>query len=681
MIPCSLSLCLAVAGLGFAGGEEPGAPAPAPIAEKAAKPSKKLPIDRGIGQPLSASVTLIGLDGKPVRLKQFVGRRAIVLIFAGTQCPVGNLYMPTVRKVADEFKDKAIQFVVVNSNASETLDDVRAHAKEYGLDGAGPHLLVVKDPNSELADLALAERTNEAVIVDGTLAFDKIARIRYRGEIDDQYDFTTRRDKPTRETLKKAIEDFLANKPIRTEATEVVGCLIERGKPVVKIKVGNNATVRGASPEVLAAFDAREAAAKVDGPVTYSEHIAPILQAKCQSCHRADQVAPFPLLTYKDAKRWSGMIAEVVEARRMPPWHADPRHGAFSNDRSLTAIEKAQLLAWVDQEAPEGDPAKAPAPRTFAEGWTIGEPDLILESPRTQYIPAGGVVDYVREFLPDVITEDKWVKAAEIRPSDAAVVHHVILYYIPPGERNPRFLVGYAPGDLSVRYEEGMAKRLPAHSKIFFELHYTPIGQIRTDRTRVGLVFAKPEEKITKEAIVREAIAEDFAKRRVFIPAGDSNFALAAEAKFPRPMKLIAFMPHMHLRGKDFLYKLVDPSGGERVLLSVPAFDYAWQSYYWLKEPIDVEAGSRLVVEAHYDNSAANPANPDPTSKVYWGDQTFEEMMIGFYEVIEDADRPRPAASPKPAENQAVGNFLRKVLGNPKPAGTQNAVAAEPKKP
>jgi len=641
-------------------------------------------LDRGVGQPLSMNFKLIGLDDKPISFRQFIGKKAVVIVFIGTDCPIGNLYMPTLVELAKEYEPRGIQFVLVNSNQSETLDDMRKHAEEYGLNGV-PGLLVAKDPGNELADLALAERTNEAILIDATLDFlNKLARIRYRGMIDDQYHYNARRDQPKRTPLKDALEDFLAGREVRVAGTEVQGCLIERGAPKVLVD-RQGAMVRTMPEEIRAEFAKARAIEPIAvGPVTYHKDVAPIVQAKCQTCHRPNQVAPFSLLTYEQAKRWKGMIREVVDEGRMPPWHANPNYGAFANDRSLTPLERAILLAWVDQDAPEGNPADSPAPRTFAEGWTIGKPDLIIEMPRTHIVPAGGVVDYVRYPVDFEVKEDLWIQAIEARPGDPAVVHHIILYYVLPGDPAPRYLVGYAPGDLSETFPEGTAKRLPKGSRFFFEMHYTPIGKVRQDKSSVGIVLAKTPP--TRETITRPIASRELEQRLISIPPGHPNYPITSAIEFKTDVELIGMMPHMHLRGKDFRYILTDPQGKETILLDVPAYDFAWQNFYWTKQPIPIPAGSRIDCVAHFDNSEDNPYNPDPSASVTWGDQTYEEMMIGFIEYTVPLDiqgswtqhakrvTPKlvPGQDPLPEARPSTGaaGLLNRLLGGLNPATT-----------
>jgi hypothetical protein len=314
----------------------------------------------------------------------------------------------------------------------------------------------------------------------------------------------------------------------------------------------------------------------------------------------------------------------------MPPWHADPRYGHFSNDRSLSAQDRADLLAWCDRGTPLGEARDVPAARQFTEGWTIGKPDVILEMPEPYYVAAQGVVAYIYFRIPTHFTEDKWIQAAEAIPGDRSVVHHIVVYILPDtprGERpKPIHVCGYAPGDLPLVYPEGTAKRLPAGGTVLLQLHYTPNGKVRVDRSKVGFVFAKSK-------VTREAFTLGIANADLMLPANTDNVAIASSYTVPSDARLLNLMPHMHLRGKDFEYKIARPGESSKTLLSVPAFDFGWQSYYNLAPPLDLPKGTRIDCLAHFDNSANNPSNPDPSKLVRWGEQTFEEMMIGYVDL------------------------------------------------
>ena len=319
----------------------------------------------------------------------------------------------------------------------------------------------------------------------------------------------------------------------------------------------------------------------------------------------------------------------------MPPWHADPRHGTFANDRHLSARERATLLAWVEQRCPEGNPADGPAAKAWPEGWTIGTPDLVFELPEATLIPAQGTMPYVHVTVPTNLAADVWVQAAEARPGDASVVHHIIVYVVPPGGDRRRtiaagrgHLCGYAPGDMPSVLPPGTAKKLAAGSDLVFQLHYTPNGKPTADRSKVGLIVAKQPPS-------REALTIGIANPRFVIPPGASAHPVHSQRLFPQDVRLLSFMPHMHLRGRSFRYALTSPDGRVpvEVLLDVPAFDFGWQSYYVLAEPRILPRGSLLGCDATFDNSAENPANPDPKVAVRWGEQTSEEMMIGYVDI------------------------------------------------
>jgi peroxiredoxin len=578
------------------------------------------PVDLRIGKTMP-NFTLNGVDGQPVSLYSFAGKPGAVLVFTGVDCPVGNLYLPRLVELAKTYEAKGMVFLAINSNAGETTEQVAAHAKQHGLT-----FPVLKDVNNVVADLAQVDRTCEVVVIDSRAA------IRYRGAIDDQYGVGTRKPEPTVNYLKDAIEAVLVRKPVAIASTPVAGCPIDR----IKVTKATAVRVRPAHSAIVEALEEQskqQGPIKV-GPVTYASDVALIIQEKCQSCHRPGQVGPFSLLTYDEARRKSSGIAEVVEDRRMPPWHADPRYGHFSNDRSLTPKQRATLLAWVEQGAPLGDPARIPAPKTFLEGWSIGKPDVVFQIPKPIEVPSVGVVDYVHVSVPSNFDKDMWIQAAEIIPDVRAVVHHVIVYLDIPstnGRRSrPEHLAAYVPGDVPTLYPDGIAKKIPAGSKLIFQIHYTPDGTVRQDQSKIGLVFAKSP--------VKHAAHTRFIEDKKFqIPPGADNHEVKSTMNAPADFHLYSLSPHMHLRGKDFKYTATYPDGRSEVLLSVPAYDFGWQSAFVLTEPKAIPKGTRIDCVAHFDNSNKNPANPDPTKLVKWGEQSFEEMMMGYFDYVDDA--------------------------------------------
>ncbi len=382
---------------------------------------------------------------------------------------------------------------------------------------------------------------------------------------------------------------------------------------------------------------------------SYYEHVAPILQRRCQVCHRPGAIGPFSLLTYEDAAGNSAMIEEVVENRRMPPWHANPEVGPhFSNDRTLPAAERRTLLDWIAAGVPAGDPAAAPPPARFpdASAWRIGVPDAVVQIPREVTVPATGVVDYQYFEVPTDFGEDKWVRAMEIKVTAPSVVHHVLVFVVYPDRRaSPRVqggLQGYfasmLPGESVEPFPEGSGKWLPRGATLRFQIHYTPDGEERRDRPSLALKFAGKDERITRRVQTKALFEVRFA-----IPPGAKDHVVRAQYDFRQDALLTGLLPHMHLRGKSFRYLLRYPDGTSRALLDIPRYDFNWQNTYRLAEPLYVPKGSRMIGVASYDNSADNPANPDPARVVRFGEQTWDEMMIGYMDLLDPTDADRAA--------------------------------------
>ncbi|SRR5579883_505478 len=401
-------------------------------------------------------------------------------------------------------------------------------------------------------------------------------------------------------------------------------------------------------------------AAPDPGNVTFNKEVLPIIQQRCQECHRPGEAAPMALMNYKDARPWAKSIKQAVLAKKMPPWFADPAVGHFVNDRSLSQKEIDTIVAWVDGGAKEGDAKDAPPPRAFVDGWNMGKPDLVIEMPNAFPVPATGQVEYQYVILPTNLKEDVWVLASEVRPGDRSVMHHVITSIREPGSKwmagqqpgvvfvPPRGaanrggvldggLGGYVPGQVIRPAGEGphRATLLKAGSDIVFQLHYTPNGKATTDKTKIGLIFAKepPKERL---------MGGNSALLRLTIPANDPNFKLQATSTVPYDCELVSMMPHAHLRGKAFEYRITRPDGSSELVLRVPKYDFNWQLTYWLDKPIHLPKGTKVELTAWYDNSANNPYNPDPSKEVHWGEQTTEEMMMGYFSYVVDAGQDVP---------------------------------------
>lgn len=548
------------------------------------------PESLSVGKKLNGFALSDAREQKRISLDDFKGKN-LVVIFLGTECPINNAYLATLSELHKTYAPRGVQFLGVNSNRQDTTERVAAHARKHALP-----FPILKDPNNVAADQFGARRTPEAFILDSTKT------IVYQGRIDDQFGISYQRPKPTRRDLTEALDELLAGKPVSQTHTAVAGCLIARVAPN-----------------------------KAEGTVTFTKQIARILQNNCQECHRPGQIGPMALLTYDDASAWAATIHEVVSERRMPPWHADARHGQFANNRSLSPADRETLLSWIDQGCPRGDMKDMPAAREFADGWRIGKPDVVFSMPEEFEIPArveGNGIPYKYFTVDPGFAEDRWVERAEARPGSYAVVHHIIVFVSPPGvqiagSRGSRLLVGTAPGDMPLILEPGLAKKVPAGSKLVFQMHYTPNGTAQKDRSSVGLIFAKQPPK-------RQVHTVSIGARNLRIPPGDDNHLVESSFTLPADGEIISFMPHMHLRGKDFLYEALTPDGKTQTLLSIPKYDFNWQSVYRCKIPVALAKDSKVHCVAHFDNSTKNRNNPDPTKLVTWGDQTWEEMMIGW---------------------------------------------------
>jgi mono/diheme cytochrome c family protein len=395
----------------------------------------------------------------------------------------------------------------------------------------------------------------------------------------------------------------------------------------------------------VAAGPADSGSSRIAAP-TFSKDIAPVVFNKCAECHRPGAMAPMSLMTYEDARPWAKAIKHKVTRREMPPWGADPKVGTFANDPSLTQAEIDLIAAWADAGAPEGNKADLPPAPQFTEGWSIGKPDHVFTMLQPFTVPADGTVPYYYVTIPTNLKEDIWIRGVELKPTDRRVVHHIISDLVEgnglPVDPTPKLtrdrtrkevgggLGGLVPGRLYGLYEEGVARKIPAGADIVLQMHYTTIGEVVTDQTQIGVVLAK--EPPTRLRAGGGGQIPNFA---FAIPPGHANFEVVARQTINRDTYLSTMYPHMHVRGKDVSYTIVYPDGKEEVVLSVPKYDFNWQLNYRLAEPKFMPKGSTLLVKAHYDNSKDNPFNPDPTATVRWGDQTWEEMLIGYYGTIE----------------------------------------------
>jgi hypothetical protein len=395
---------------------------------------------------------------------------------------------------------------------------------------------------------------------------------------------------------------------------------------------------------------------------TFNKEVAPILFARCTSCHRPGEIAPMSLLTYEDARAWARSIGKQVALGTMPPWHAESAYGPFVNDRRLTAAEKDTIARWVNAGAPRGRAEDRPSPPTYIDGWQIGQPDLVLGMSEDYPVQAAGTIAYRYFEVPTNLVEDRWIEAIEVRPGNRAVVHHVLVFARPPDEeirasvfklapgmekpagqtggqplspdaqrrsgpddrpapkRLGPLIAVFTPGQTARVYQSGSALRLPAGTVLTLMIHYAANGTATTDRTKVGFVLAsRPPARETRVAVLSNGSLR--------IPPGASDHRVDAELTVLDDVLLWSLLPHTHLRGKRWEYRLTYPDGRTDTLLTVPRYDFNWQTEYVFKTPVRLPKGTTLRSTAWYDNSSANPANPDPLTEVRWGDQTWEEMQ------------------------------------------------------
>lgn len=538
--------------------------------------------------------TLRDYRGKEFSLDNLREAKVVVVAFLGVECPLAKLYARRLEELQRDYADRGVKFIGVDSNRQDSVTELANYARAQEVS-----FPLLKDPSNKVADQCGAERTPQAFVLDQSRV------IRYAGAIDDQYGIGVQQKEPTERYLVEAIENLLAGEAVARPTVAALGCQI--GRASTKAPTGD---------------------------VTYAKHIAPILQKSCAECHRAGEIAPFPLLTYDDVLGWEETILEVIAENRMPPWLANPAHGEFKNDARLSDEEKRLIRTWVKNGCPEGDEADLPEPPQFAEGWRYREPDqIVYMNDKPFKVPADGVVDYQYYVVDPKWDEDKYIVSAEARPDNRAVVHHIIAYLIPPGvdprkDHDRRMLVGYAPGSPPTVVGEGLAVHVPAGSKLLFEMHYTPNGVAQSDLSYIGVTFTD-RERVRNFVDGRAAVNHKFE-----IPPQADNHEVVAKYTSGQDELLLRMMPHMHLRGKAFRYEAIYPDDRREVLLDVPAYDFNWQLSYELAKPKRLPKGTQVICTAHYDNSTGNPANPDPNSAIRWGQQSWDEMMIGFFDVV-----------------------------------------------
>lgn len=574
-----------------------------------------------------AEITLPDSADQAHALSSLAGERGLLVVLIGTECPLVRAYMPRLIALHRGLRERGFGLVAVDANPQDSPAEVAAFSRELSLP-----FTVLLDRDQQLAGILAATRTPEVCLLDAQ------GMVRYRGQIDDQYGLGFQRAEPRQHYLEQALADLTAGRAVATPVTEPVGCLIGRLQREPDPKAGG-------------------------GEVTYTNQIVRLLAKNCAGCHRDGDIAPFALTNYESAAAWADTCVEAVDAGRMPPWFASPEYGKFSNEHRLLDEEKSLLRRWVAAGCPEGARDQLPAPDELVvvEEETF-VPDAVYPMSHVPFdVPAGGTVDYQYYAIDPGWTEDKWITRSEIYAGQRSVVHHVLLFVQRAGVHYPsiypgELIGGFVPGRRGETLPDGVAFHIPAGSRIVFQMHYTPNGVPKTDMTHVGFKFADPAT-VQYVASARRAINVMFQ-----IPPRDANYQAGARYEFRRPAVLLSLTPHMHVRGKSFRYDAIYPDGRRQTLLEVPRWDFNWQMDYALAEPLAISAGTVLECTAVYDNSEQNPANPDPSQWVTFGEQTWQEMLIGFFVVAEPIDQHEGSADQIAA---AVGELVQRARSLP----------------
>ena len=518
--------------------------------------------------------------------------KAIVIITQGNGCPVVRNNGTAYNALKAAYKDKGVEFMMLNANTQDSREDILKEAADFHYD-----FPILQDTNQLVGEQLHLERTGEVIVID-----PKTWSIVFRGPVDDRVTYERQKAKATKHYAADALDQFLAGRPVRDAHEMAPGCII-------------NLLEASAQPQ----------------KISYTHDIAPIIQEKCVSCHQPGGIGPMNLTNYDFIKGQSSMIREVIRTRRMPPFHVDPRIGHFNNDKSLSAEQTKLLVHWIEAGSPRGDGADPLAGQTFhAPEWPLGKPDMVLDIPAFT-IKANGVVDYQQPWVAMNATEDHWLRASTIKVDQRQGVHHVLTGFMDKVPEGPNSrggsisgpsIGGYAVGAESSVMPTDSGTFLPAGGAIGFQMHYSPFGKEVTDHTQVGLYFYD-KDKLPTHVMHNSVIAD----QQMLVPANADNWEDVAYVNFAHDAKLYSAFPHAHYRGRSSKLELQYPDGHRQILLAMPHYDFNWQGAYEFKDPIDIPAGSKLIAYFTYDNSKRNPANPDPNRVVPWGEQSFDEMF------------------------------------------------------
>jgi len=540
-----------------------------------------------------ADIELAYLDGTRGRLAQEMGPKGLVVFVRGAECPVSKRYGSETARIEDEYRPRGLGFLFVDMEDPSAPAEIREEVGAFGFEGR-----YALDPEQRLGLELGATRTSEVFLLDAART------LLYRGAIDDQYGRGVILAEPRTRFLRDALESLLSGKPVQVEATKAPGCVLPAKERVT--------SAERASP-------------------TYHRDVSRILQQNCVECHRKGGAGPFALDSLEAVRRKRAMIETVVQEGSMPPWFAAPGTGPWLKERRLTTEERGTLLGWLAAGAPEGEASDAPQPRQWRDGWRIGEPDLILPMPEPFQVPAEGLVD-LQYFQTEATPADMWVKSIQLLPEAVQVVHHVVVYIRMP-DKPQEYFYAYVPGCAPLVYDDSVARFVPAGSCFRFDVHYTPNGIAVSDRTRMGFVRARRPPDF-------EAFMRTLTNQELFIPAGASDVSFNASFELPWRTMIRSVAPHMHARGKAFRLEAFRPDGTSDLLIQLDHWDSEWQYYYDFREWRDYPVGTKLLATAWYDNSAANPDNPDPSVDVRYGTQTTDEMMLIGLEWVRPNRRP-----------------------------------------
>jgi mono/diheme cytochrome c family protein len=553
--------------------------------------------EHGVGRMVD-DLVLKTPDGKDIKLSAAAGKNGLVIALFSASCPISGKLAPETVRLEKELEAQKVKLLLVNAPPGQKNDEITKFITDHGLKST-----VALDADGTLAQTLAATTTTEVFLLDATRT------LVYRGALNDQYGLGYAKEQPAHHYLRDALASMLRGEPADITATSAPGC----------------------------ALDLSAKTALASSHVTYHRDIARIMQANCVECHHSGGVGPFALDSYEAVIEHAGMIRKQVERGAMPPWFAaaleGQTHSPWANDRSLSDRDRADLLTWLGSDRPKGDVADAPTPRQFPSEWSIGKPDAIIAAAKPISIKAEGTMPYQHVTVTTDFPEDRWVRGYEILPTERQVVHHVIVTVFEKGrkvrgggeEGSEGYWAAYVPGNTKQIYPEGFARKLPAGATVSFQIHYTPNGKAVEDTMRMGLIFAQePPKYVVHTTALPNA--------RINIPAGAANHIETAQRRLPTDINAMAWMAHMHVRGKAFKFEAISPDGKTETLLDIPRYDFNWQLRYDYAMPRFLPRGTTIKITAVFDNSTENPANPDPTKNVRWGQQTYDEMMIGYLE-------------------------------------------------